>query len=463
MNTKLLKQKILDLAIRGKLVPQDPNDEPASELLKRIRAEKEKLIAEGKIKRSKKAGDKPHYENVPFEVPNSWVFCSVEEVFDLNPKNNVDDNKIVGFIPMELVSAGFGYSHSYEKRKWGEVKKGYCHFQNGDIGIAKISPCFENRKSTIFYDLPNDTGAGTTELVILRGHQVCKEFYLYLFETSWYINEGTKYFKGVVGQQRVHKDIFTTLQIPLPPIKEQHRIVEAIEKWFLLIDGLESNKADLQEIVKQTKSKVLDLAIHGKLVPQDSNDEPAIELLKRINPAIKPCDTSHYGNLPDSWCICKFKDVFDITMGSSPTGDSLNNKHEGIEFHQGKLCFSELYLNKSEIYTDSPTKLAEKHSILLCVRAPVGVINITEREICIGRGLCSLKPKNGIDFMFAFYALQTHKSYFEANATGTTFKAIGGDTIRNEMFALPPYDEQVRIRKKIESLFYELDLISSEL
>ena len=400
---------------------------------------------------------------MPFEVPNSWVFCSVEEVFDLNPKNNVDDNKIVGFIPMELVSAGFGYSHSYEKRKWGEVKKGYCHFQNGDIGIAKISPCFENRKSTIFYDLPNDTGAGTTELVILRGHQVCKEFYLYLFETSWYINEGTKYFKGVVGQQRVHKDIFTTLQIPLPPIKEQHRIVEAIEKWFLLIDGLESNKADLQEIVKQTKSKVLDLAIHGKLVPQDSNDEPAIELLKRINPAIKPCDTSHYGNLPESWCICKLKDVFDITMGSSPIGNSLNSKHEGIEFHQGKLCFSELYLNKSEIYTDSPTKLAEKHSILLCVRAPVGVINITERDICIGRGLCSLKPKNGIDFMFAFYALQTHKSHFEANATGTTFKAIGGDTIRNEMFALPPYDEQVRIRKKIESLFYELDLISAEL
>ena len=140
MNTKLLKQKILDLAIRGKLVPQDPNDEPASELLKRIHAEKEKLIAEGKIKRSKKTGDKPHYENVPFEVPNSWVFCSVEEVFDLNPKNNVDDNKIVGFIPMELVSAGFGYSHTSEKRKWSEVKKGYCHFQNGDIGIAKISP-----------------------------------------------------------------------------------------------------------------------------------------------------------------------------------------------------------------------------------------------------------------------------------------------------------------------------------
>ena len=253
------------------------------------------------------------------------------------------------------------------------------------------------------------------------------------------------------------------IDIPLPPRQEQLRIVSEIQKLLAFINQIEDDKYDLQVVIKQTKNRILDLAIHGKLVHQDPDDEPAIELLKRINPAIKPCDTSHYGNLPKSWCICKLKDVFDITMGSSPTGDSLNNKHEGIEFHQGKLCFSELYLNKSEIYTDSPTKLAEKHSILLCVRAPVGVINITEREICIGRGLCSLKPKNGIDFMFAFYALQTHKSYFEANATGTTFKAIGGDTIRNEMFALPPYDEQVRIRKKIESLFYELDLISAEL
>ena len=136
-----------------------------------------------------------------------------------------------------------------------------------------------------------------------------------------------------------------------------------------------------------------------------------------------------------------------------------NNPEYWANFFLG----GESWVNKSEIYTDSPTKLAEKHSILLCVRAPVGVINITEREICIGRGLCSLKPKNGIDFMFAFYALQTHKNHFEANAIGTTFKAIGGDTIRNEMFALPPYDEQIRTRKKIETLFYELNLISAEL
>ena len=148
---------------------------------------------------------------MPFEIPESWEWCKVEDVFDLNPKNNVDDDTEAGFIPMELVSAGIGYSHSFVPKRWKEIKKGFSHFRNGDIGIAKISPCFENRKSTIFYNLPNNIGAGTTELTVLRGHCVNTEFYLYLFQSEWYICEGTKYFKGVVGQQRVHKDIFTSL------------------------------------------------------------------------------------------------------------------------------------------------------------------------------------------------------------------------------------------------------------
>lgn len=166
------------------------------------------------------------------------MFCRVDDVFEYNPKNILDDNNNVGFVPMELVSAGFGYSHSFVERKWSDVKKGYCHFQNGDIGIAKISPCFENRKSTIFYNLPNNVGAGTTELVILRGEKVCIEFYLFVFQSSWYLSEGTKYFKGVVGQQRVKKDIFTTLKIPLPPLSEQIIIAQKIREIFETLDKI---------------------------------------------------------------------------------------------------------------------------------------------------------------------------------------------------------------------------------
>ena len=464
MDTKKLRQKILDLAIRGKLVPQDPNDEPASVLLERIRAEKEQLIKEGKIKRSKKsaATDKSHYENVPFEIPENWVWVEMSDIFLLNPKNDINDNVDGGFIPMACVCDGYSGEHTFITKQWVDIKKGFSHFQNGDIGIAKISPCFENRKSVIFSDLPNNIGSGTTELVVLRGILVNTAFYLLLIKSDWYISEGTKYFKGVVGQQRVHKDIFTTLQVPMPPLREQQRIVDSVKKWFSVIDEIENGATELETVIKQTKSKILDLAISGKLVPQEPNDEPAIELLKRINPGFKPCDNSHYGNLPQGWAVCKIKDIFNITMGQSPTGESINGVR-GIEFHQGKIHFTESYLSQSGVYTDQPTKIAEVDSLLLCVRAPVGVLNITQRKICIGRGLCALKPKYEIDNLYWLFILSAYKDYFESNATGSTFKAISGDTIKNVVIKLPPLQEQERILYRIISLYESLDAITAEL
>ena len=375
----------------------------------------------------------------------------------------MNDNTDVGFVPMECVKDGYSGEHSFYTKKWKDIKKGYTHFQNGDIGIAKISPCFENKKSTIFHSLPNDYGAGTTELTILRPLIVHTRFYLYVFKSAWYISEGSKNFKGNVGQQRVSKDIFTSLFIPLPPLAEQRRIVAEVERWFALIDDLEANKQDLQSAIKQVRAKVLDLAIHGKLVSQDPNDEPAIDLLRRINPHFAPSDTSHYQNIPQGWEVCRLEDAFEIVMGSSPNGSSLNMQKQGVEFHQGKICFTDMYLQQSNTYTDAPTKFAEPNSVLLCVRAPVGVVNLTDRKVCIGRGLCALKPRQGIDLLFGFYALQTHKEHFDEQATGTTFKAIGGNTIRRETFLLPPYNEQIRIRERIETILQQLDTISAEL
>ena len=347
MDTKKLRQKILDLAIHGKLVPQDPNDEPASVLLERIKAEKERLIKEGKIKRSKKSAktsDTPHYENVPFEVPDSWNIVPVSDLFLLNPKSELDGNTKVGFIPMALVEDGFSGNHFFEERTWKDVNRGYCHFQNGDIGVAKISPCFENRKSTIFKNLPNDYGAGTTELVILRPIKVYAKFYLYLFKSDWYLKEGTKYFKGVVGQQRVHKEIFTDLHIPLPPFAEQCRIVAEIERWFTLIDQIEQNKTELQIVIKQTKNKILDLAIHGKLVPQDPNDEPAIELLKRINPDFTSCDNGHYQQLPDSWAVVSMQVLCSLADGEKVDGKEMPNLD--VKFLRGESEFKILKSGK---------------------------------------------------------------------------------------------------------------------
>ena len=310
MDTKKLRQKILDLAIRGKLVPQDPNDEPASVLLERIKAEKEQLIKDGKIKRSKKSAssDTSPYENVPFEIPENWAWCKPSDVFIINHRNNAEDTIEVGFVPMPLIKDGYHYQHSYESVLWKTVKTGYTHFTNGDFGLAKITPCFENRKSVIFNNLPNGIGAGTTELHILRPIMIDVKYVSYFYSSEEFISYGIKNFSGAVGQQRISKEVIEDFGFALPPQKEQNRIIEAVEKWFSIIDQLEQEQTDLKNAIKRAKSKILDLAIHGKLVPQDPNDEPAIDLLRRINPSFKPCDNAHYKSALQGWCSISLND-----------------------------------------------------------------------------------------------------------------------------------------------------------
>lgn len=440
MNTKLLKQKILDLAIHGKLVPQNPDDEPASQLLRRISEEKEKLIAQGKIKRPKKSDAVDAAQECPFEIPNSWEWVAVEDLFELNPKNKIDDETIVGFIPMELVSAGFGYSHTFQERKWSEVKKGYCHFQNGDIGIAKISPCFENRKSTIFNNLPNNCGAGTTELVILRGKVICTDFYLYVFQSEWYIKEGTKYFKGVVGQQRVHKNLFTTLQIPLPPLAEQQRIVSAIEKWFSLIDEIETNKESLQAAIKQTKSKVLDLAIKGKLVKK--TDEWKMVTLGEIG-------KWQAGGTPSRG----HKEYYGGEIPWLKTGDLNDGFITEIPEH-----ITQLGLEKSS------AKLNPKDSVLIAMYgATIGKVGILTFPAATNQACCACSEYKDVDKMYLFYFLLSHREIFISQGGGGAQPNISKDIIVKTTIPLPPLSEQTRIVSKIEEVFALLDEIEREL
>ena len=273
----------------------------------------------------------------------------------------------------------------------------------------------------------------------------------------------TEYHKDGTTVDSIDFDKFKCLPIPLPPINEQKRIITEVLKVSASIDCIDCGKADLYTAIAQAKSKILDLAIHGKLVPQDPTDEPAAELLKRINPNAEiTSDNGHYQKLPEGWCECCFDDIFNIKMGQSPNGSSINHQ-QGVEFHQGKILFGDKYLKQSDMFTDAPTKLATANSLLLCVRAPVGVVNITQREICIGRGLCSLKPNAAINLNYAYHALTTYQSDFESKSTGSTFKAISGSIIRNEVFALPPLQEQHRIVAKIEEIFAQLDAIEASL
>ena len=219
--SKKTKSKILDLAISGKLVPQDPNDEPAIELLKRINPGFEPC-------------DNSHYEN----LPENWCLAKVKDVFVINPRNKAEDNTIAGFIPMTLIDDGYSNTFSYEKRKWGAIKTGFTHFADGDVAVAKISPCLENRKSIVLRDLPNGIGAGTTELHVFRSSVVSPEYALYFFKSEYFISRCVGTFNGVVGQQRVGKNIIEEIQIPIPPINEQTKIVSTIETIFTQLNTI---------------------------------------------------------------------------------------------------------------------------------------------------------------------------------------------------------------------------------
>lgn len=321
---KKLRELILELAVRGKLVPQDPSDEPASELLKRIAEEKARLVAEGKIKKQKplaEVGD----EAEPFELPAGWKWGSLAQVAFVNPRNAAADSLEVSFVPMTFIGTRFDDQHGQEPRLWGEVKQGFTHFAEGDIGVAKITPCFENSKACVFSNLMNGLGAGTTELHIVRpaNGTLDPRYVLAYLKSPQFLLVGETKMTGTAGQKRLPKDFVEANPFPLPPLAEQHRIVAKVDELMALCDRLNAQQADAESAHAQLvqallnsltqasdatdfatnwqrlaqhfhtlfttepsidalKQTLLQLAVMGKLVQQDSNDEPASELLKRV-------------------------------------------------------------------------------------------------------------------------------------------------------------------------------------
>ena len=241
---KKLRELILTLAMRGRLVPQDPNDQPASELLKEIAAEKARLIKEGKLKPQKPLPQIDPKE-IPYEIPASWQWVQLANIGEVNPRNSFNNDANAGFVPMPLISANFGVKHGFEVKKWSEIKSGYTHFADGDVGLAKITPCFENGKSCIFENLPNGIGAGTTELHIFRNtfKAIYPPYLLAYLKNPRYLEIGATKMTGSAGQKRVPAAYFGCNPFPLPPIAEQKRIVARVEQLMALCDGLEQSIA----------------------------------------------------------------------------------------------------------------------------------------------------------------------------------------------------------------------------
>ena len=467
MDTKKLRQKILDLAIHGKLVPQDPNDEPASVLLERIKAEKERLIKEGKIKKSKKstkASDTPHYENVPFEVPSSWVWTTLGEISNYGECNNVsvdsitDDDWVLELEDLEKDTAKIIQTLSISKRSIKGVRH---RFNKGDILYSKLRT-YLNKVL-----VAPQSGYCTTEIMPFNSYCNVSSYYLNHVLRSAYFLDYTQQCGYGVKMPRLSTTDACNGMIPLPPLAEQKRIVKEIEHWFSLIDVIESGKEDLQATIKQAKSKIVDLAIHGKLVPQDPNDEPASELLKRINSKAEiTCDNGHKWKLPQSWCWAKGRQIFLPMKSTKPHNDeflyididSIDNKRQII---------NKIKSIKTANAPSRASRYTQKGDVVFSMVRPY-LRNIAKVSVdgCIAStGFYVCSPIDDLNSEYCYYLMISDYVVTGLNQfmKGDNSPSINKSHIDEWLFPLPPFPEQQRIVQKIEKLFSLLDHIKKSL
>jgi type I restriction enzyme S subunit len=250
-----LRALVFDLAIRGVLVASDTNDRPASELLKQI---KDKLGVN-----PKRSELQPSVVDLGIDLPRiplHWAWTSIQEIGKVNPRNEAKDDSIAGFVPMASVSANFSTPHQCEPRKWSSIKKGYTHLADGDIAVAKITPCFENGKSCVLSELPNGVGAGTTELLVVRPIIVAPKYILIFLKSSLFYGNGIPRMTGTAGQKRLPTEFFKSCPLPLPPLAEQKRIVAKVEELMALCDQLESELKSRSEVAEKFARSVVSAA-----------------------------------------------------------------------------------------------------------------------------------------------------------------------------------------------------------
>ena len=449
MNTKALRQKILDLAIHGKLVPQDPNDEPASVLLERIKAEKERLIKEGKIKRTKRskaACDKPHY---PYELPEGWCWTTLGEIVKItNGRSQKDVEDKEGLYPI-YGSGGI----------IGKATEFLCEAGTTIIGRKGTinNPIFVEER---FWNI--DTAFG------MKPQYAISDKFFFFFCQHFDFSELDKSTAVPSLTQSAINEIF----IPIPPTNEQKRIVKEIIRCFSVVEILEKEKVDLQLTIEQAKSKILDLAIHGKLVPQDPSDEPATELLKRINPKAEiACDNPQYENLPSHWVLTNLKSVFDINpknkaddmiesgfVSMSNINEGFSNKFAFEVKRWGKIKSGFTHFSNGDIAVAKISPCLENRKSMVLKELPNG-IGAGTTELHVFRPLC-------VDAQYGLYFFKSNK--FIKQCVGTFNGVVGqqrvGKGVIEEMyFPLSPLNEQHRIVAKIEELFAQLDNIASSL
>lgn len=504
-----LRGLILELAVRGKLVPQDSTDESASELLTRITQERTRLEAEGVCKKSK-ATPLEGADGQPFELPQNWTWTNLATVALINPRNAAADSIEASFVPMAMIGSRFEGSHQQEFRKWGEVKQGFTHFAEGDIGVAKITPCFENSKACVFSGLKNGIGAGTTELHVVRpiGQTLSPRYVLAYLKAPMFLLVGETKMTGTAGQKRLPKDFLEANPFPLPPLAEQHRIVAKVDELMALCDRLEAEQADAvsaharlvetllgtltqstdtadlaaswQRLAKRfdtlftteasidaLKQIVLQLAVMGKLVPQNFAHEPARELLNRIQkefvtadaavrvrkakPLPPVCDEEKPFEAPTNWEWIRLQDIMSVSSGDGLTSEKMA-KAGDVPVYGGNGVTG----RHDQANIDKPTLVIGR------VGFYCGSIHLTPAKAWVTDNALKVRfSEKNLSIEFLFWLLKA--TNLKGNESATAQPLVSGKTIYPIVVALPPLAEQHRIVVKVDELMALCDRLKADL
>ena len=462
MDTKKLRQKILDLAIHGKLVPQDPHDEPASVLLERIRKEKEQLIKEGKIKapkKSKSAGDTSHYpKEVPWELPEGWCWTTIDFI---------SESILYG------VSESAKTSGEYKLLRITDIQNGRVDWTTvpfADYDCSKVNQYILRDcdilfartgatvgKSYLSTSTPSNAIYASYLIRVRPNSMLSPQYVKYYFESGYYWEQISINSVGV-GQSNVNGSALGGLIIPIPPIAEQKRIVREAAKFLRLVDILEVERETLTGALSRIKEHVLDLAIHGKLVPQDPSDEPAIELLKRINPDFQPSDNLHYDTaLPDGWCLAHLEEVAEYGDTSNVDVASIATYNWVLELEdiEKDTAFILEKKNKADREISGVRHSFRKGQVLYSkLRTYLNKVLIAPED-----GFCTTEivPITASEALLSDYLLIVLRSpyflkYTASCVYGVKMPRLGTNDAKKAIIPIPPFAEQVRIVKKVSDL-----------
>ena len=423
--------------------------------------------------------DTPHY---PYLLPNGWEWCNLEDIVCELKYGTSEKSLSVGKIAVlrmgNITNVGtIDYSNLVYSSNNEDIK--LYSLEKDDLLFNRTNSSEWVGKTAIYKKEQPAIYAGY--LIRIRPILIFSDYLNTVMNSSYYRNWCYNVKTDAVNQSNINAQKLSQLMIPIPPLKEQERIVVEVAKWISLIDTIKNSKGDLQTTIKQTKSKILNLAIHGKLVPQDLNDEPAIELLKRINPDFTPCDNEHDKKLPQNWCLCRLKELCTfLSRGKSPKysdadktypvfAQKCNLKEGGISLEQARfldpstICkWSEVYkLRTGDILINS-TGTGTVGRTRLFHESYLGQYPfvVPDSHISVVRATVGIIPQ----YLYAYISSNKIQQYMEENLAGSTNqKELYIGILEQMEIFVPPFLEQQRIIQKIEELFSVLDDIQNAL